>query len=1038
MTLAMAGSWVAICKMDIQACFQRVRYKAVAHAQRYIWLTSTLVYTTPAPKALASVAPTQAAAYARFPGSLNTSVQAPNHSEVVLTIPVATFDDNERTAPTLPTVNIPKPPFVSPSQSPQIAQSPPVQATYKPQSNNSSMYNRNTSHNSTVINDTLNVIDEHITNMHRPSLDVIGGNERRPSNDSGSQYSSNFGRRPSYVRGGDTDDEDVSISYQEVMGWSPAKVAEYLEKAGVEKSHCEVFQEEEFSGEVLLGLDQSAILLQELRLGSIGRRMKTWQKIRALQDEVKSAQPVQTRSLIGVDTVASSAFAPSRQPSPSALTKEDLNADPVNRMASPMRAQTWSERKEFAPPQFPSPSLGTNSPRPSAASIRSLAHSRRQSSLDGSSTLVANGPFVPEYSSHGKQASFDQGWTMGGNKQPIADHSWNPVARQPLANGLSRPVSSIHLQSYSTDRAQFDRPLSVLDDPDRAYSSGGELDIKRQRNVVQKQEPEPPTAVAGRPTERKRASTLFWRGSGPPSPIKKSDAGAVSQLHSSIRIVSEPVSSTIPPTVTKLAYGSETPRGDRVFDLSGASSEIQNTDHNQAPTESAGRKGFRAISDAITGREKAYVQQPASENNTPIDSSLPDTPTLAGSSDPSITSKDIDLEDANKSEFSTSTQAQSTAAARRKSKKSTSAYTRGLEKKPYHEQTAGCDYSGWMKKKSSNLMTTWKPRLFVLHGRRLSYYYSENDREEKGLIDISNHRVLPADNDFITGLHATLTGAISVNTNSQPGSSSPTSKGLAKSNSSTPTSMTADSPLAPGVSRASSFSPRDNPAPLKGDNQPFIFKLVPPRTGLSKAVNFTKPTVHYFAVPTLQEGRLWMAALMKATIDRDESKKVVTTYQQKTISLEKARARRERPPGLKDVNEQAEDDEDADAVAGAQEGDVGANGNGEAYGGPVGAVTGAGRMDTSEPTALQGHLQGQPQSMSFVSSLERQAAEADGSNTATGTPSTGGGGYRKWSFGSSTKESVSRDGSQGAGVVEPEVSAQGLGIHGVSRDVGTW
>jgi hypothetical protein len=33
--------------------------------------------------------------------------------------------------------------------------------------------------------------------------------------------------------------------------------------------------------------------------------------------------------------------------------------------------------------------------------------------------------------------------------------------------------------------------------------------------------------------------------------------------------------------------------------------------------------------------------------------------------------------------------------------------------------------------------TTWKPRLFVLRGRRLSYYYSEDDTEERGLIDIT-------------------------------------------------------------------------------------------------------------------------------------------------------------------------------------------------------------------------------------------------------------------------------------------------------------
>ena len=80
----------------------------------------------------------------------------------------------------------------------------------------------------------------------------------------------------------------------------------------------------------------------------------------------------------------------------------------------------------------------------------------------------------------------------------------------------------------------------------------------------------------------------------------------------------------------------------------------------------------------------------------------------------------------------------------------------------------------------------------------------------------------------------------------------------------------------------------------------FIFKLVPPRAGLSRAVTFTKPTVHYFAVPNIKQGRLWMAALMKATIDRDETLSVSTTYQQKTITLEKAQAMRQRPPALMD------------------------------------------------------------------------------------------------------------------------------------------
>lgn len=178
-------------------------------------------------------------------------------------------------------------------------------------------------------------------------------------------------------------------------------------------------------------------------------------------------------------------------------------------------------------------------------------------------------------------------------------------------------------------------------------------------------------------------------------------------------------------------------------------------------------------------------------------------------------------------------------------------------------------------------MTTWKPRLFILRGRRLSYYYSDKDTQERGLIDISSHRVLPADHDILTGFHATVTGA----------KSSPVSPATAH----TPTLAAKDAAAQPESTLQKPVS-----------DSMFIFKLVPPRSGLSRAVNFTKPTIHYFAVDNITQGRLWMAALMKATIDRDETKPITTTYQQKTISLAKARAMRHRPPALMNLDEKAE------------------------------------------------------------------------------------------------------------------------------------
>jgi hypothetical protein len=282
----------------------------------------------------------------------------------------------------------------------------------------------------------------------------------------------------------------------------------------------------------------------------------------------------------------------------------------------------------------------------------------------------------------------------------------------------------------------------------------------------------------------------------------------------------------------------------------------------------SGLGGLRAASDAITGSEKAKV--------SPIDSPSKESPMYSpartGSSTPSAgPSFELDSPDAAKSPSTATTAASRTS--RKKTKQETSAYTRGLQKISPAEAMKDADYSGWMKKRSANLMTTWKPRLFVLKGRRLAYYYSEDDDQERGLIDISFHRVLPADNERLTGLHATLTGV----------SSSP----AMPAGSHMPTLAAAD-------------AERD---PVKESDSIFIFKLVPPRAGLSRAVNFTKPTVHYFAVPNIKQGRLWMAALMKATIDRDDTQPITTTYQQKTISLAKARQMRHRPPALMNLDE---------------------------------------------------------------------------------------------------------------------------------------
>lgn len=101
---------------------------------------------------------------------------------------------------------------------------------------------------SPVMNETLSVIDEHITDMNSPHHSIVGA-ERRVGTDSGSEYSSHLDQRLSYINGEETDEEEEGFHSREEVGkWTSDQVAEYLFTAGVETKHCEVFRDQEISG----------------------------------------------------------------------------------------------------------------------------------------------------------------------------------------------------------------------------------------------------------------------------------------------------------------------------------------------------------------------------------------------------------------------------------------------------------------------------------------------------------------------------------------------------------------------------------------------------------------------------------------------------------------------------------------------------------------------------------------------------------------------------------------------------------------------
>ncbi|KAL8419093.1 hypothetical protein RB594_002339 [Gaeumannomyces avenae] len=755
-----------------------------------------------------------------------------------------------------------------------------------------------------VLNETLNVIDEHIT-------ETLRSTPNNGHNDSGSEYSSHLDHRMSYIQGEETDEEEENMHTRpEVQAWSADDVAEYLFTAGVEKHHCEVFRDQEITGEVLLEMDQTSIFIKAFDLGSVGRRLKTWQKIKALQDEVNGLGARRTTHTHGSDVGSMDGGRGSRSRSrtntltstgPPRLPAIDSHSASLVQ-GSKRRSVTQTQFEPVSPvsPVSPSSSRPHHEQRPSAASVRDLHHSRRHSSstdfrITGTTihTPTATprlplGGTLPQpdaVTSHRKQPSFDRNWTLGSatSASNSGAHTTGP-----------RPLSSA---GFPQDFLAVSNDKDSLD-LDRGYFSSTDVD-GRKRNVLKKRDSVTAHSRTGSKgnsyadEQRVRSATALTRHSRafgsidstrdqPVSPAAQKYYGMAATPHrrtastnttdSSIR-PTLPLKDAPPPTVTKL--DGNTPRdGARASPVTPNSPAVApkqgiHVDWLSKPGLKNGGFGLRAISDAVTGHERSKIASPI---DSPSKDSPIHSPARTGSSTPSV-GPSFDLDSPSAKSPSTTTTAPPARMPKRKGKKDTSAYLKGLAKVTPREAMAGADYSGWMKKKSSNLMTTWKPRLFVLKGRRLAYYYSEDDDQEKGLIDISFHRVLPADNERLTGLHATLTGA-------------------------------STTPTIPAGSQMQTLAATDAERDVTEEADTiFIFKLVPPRAGLSRAVNFTKPMVHYFAVPNVKQGRLWMAALMKATIDRDDMQPITTTYQQKTISLSKAQKMRHRPPALMNLDE---------------------------------------------------------------------------------------------------------------------------------------
>lgn len=734
---------------------------------------------------------------------------------------------------------------------------------------------------SPVMNETLSVIDEHITDMNTPRHS-LSTQDAKTINDSGSEYSSHISHRISYINGHETDEEEgTHPSEAQVRRWNQTETSKHLRALGIDSKHCDIFEEQEITGDVLLDMDQDFLFMKEFEFGVMGKRLKTWHKVKAFQEEVKGIKPQPVRS-----SVASS-FAPPQDER--SLSRASHAAPFLPRIPS-VTERTGSAFSHRGPSavsgQHPRLASNNSSPitpgtpqfgdsrRVSAASIRELNHSRRHSSIDsthgGISNITAN--------SNQTRPSFDRTWTLNGGN--------HPSSTQRPGTTIGTPMEGI--RSFRPNAGSEPPTPDGIDDDDldRGYFSGTEAETRRNRRVLHKR------ASASHSRNSSYADDSFTVH---PSFKRQSRIASVDSL----RDVGDPASSKTNGTPPKSRLRSLSTRANS--DQAGRTSQSSNPDSRagffsslgplirRGDSESGRSSHFQPLKSVGPKMRRAVGLRTMSEQTTKdSNTSAPVSPReydpasgRTGSTTPSATSKSSERHSTDGSGKAGDIPGFMVRPRTVKSKKETSAYTRGLEKKSPKEQMEGCHYSGWMKKRSSNLMTTWKPRLFVLRGRRLSYYYSEDDPEERGLIDITAHRVLRADNDPIIALHATVTG----------------------------------STAQPATATASATTP-SSPIKSKDASGPFFFKLVPPKSGNGATVQFTKPSTHYFQVDTVQEGRLWMAALMKATIEH-MGESGPSTNKQRTISLKQAQLMNQRPPALmnlaSDLGEPeklAEEDED--------------------------------------------------------------------------------------------------------------------------------
>ncbi|SCV01447.1 LANO_0F11826g1_1 [Lachancea nothofagi CBS 11611] len=670
------------------------------------------------------------------------------------------------------------------------------------------------------------------------------------------------------------------------QNWTPEQVTAYFIGSGFDVESSSRFQQHKISGTILLELELAH--LKELDINSFGIRFEIYKEIEAIKDVINTKDPVRLPSqLMPAAAVNQRSYMGHTRKTSQSL--EDLPTKHSTVDPSASQSRTGSKHRPYSL-VLNGRESASQGPEKVVASMGSYDDKKKaqptKPQIDDNHFLSPRrAPKPPSYPSpvQPPKSPITQSFTPSPSIASFAQNARNgaPTIFERATHMESRPNTTSELQTPSFQFPKTTPPQLLSDTPEG--NENAELEHTKNLNVIQPSDNyagnRSSVIYSGQQGHKKAKSggsfaDIFNRISlmSPGAPrATQSDFEGLALEESQLQRPSSSIyehSRTASPSHIKhpsqvtaeikrhrrnssiLSFfsnkGEENVKSPTKKNGSRHAS-VSHSRKNSAMSYNASRPFSPEKGSRSPNKRHSVLVSPVVAPISPVDESLtteekrrsvsakePSSNLATTDSDLFYDAKEDTLDDTkNKRSVSEAVKPKSTRSKSSKNlprKMKTSAFMEGIRTISVMDAMTESDCSGWMSKKGSGAMGVWKNRFFTLHGTRLSYFSSTTDTRERGLIDITAHRVLPAkEDDKLVALYAASTG--------------------------------------------------------KGR---YCFKLLPPQPGSKKGLTFTQPRVHYFAVDTKEEMRAWMAALIKATIDIDTSVPIISSCATPTVSLNRA------------------------------------------------------------------------------------------------------------------------------------------------------